>query len=36
MDMLIAASAIAINASIVTNNKKHFSLVPNLILADWL
>jgi tRNA(fMet)-specific endonuclease VapC len=36
MDMLIAASAIAINTPIVTNNKKHFSLVPNLILADWL
>jgi tRNA(fMet)-specific endonuclease VapC len=35
MDMLIAASAIAINAPIVTNNKKHFHLVPNLILADW-
>jgi tRNA(fMet)-specific endonuclease VapC len=35
MDMLIAAAAISINAPIVTNNKKHFSLVPNLTLADW-
>jgi tRNA(fMet)-specific endonuclease VapC len=35
MDMLIAASAIAINAAVVTHNKKHFRLVPNLNLADW-
>ena len=36
MDMMIAASAIAINASLVTNNKKHFHLVPNLTIADWV
>jgi len=36
MDMLIAAAALAINAPLVTNNKKHFSLVPNLAIADWL
>ena len=35
MDMLIAAAALAINAPLVTNNKKHFSLVPNLTIADW-
>ena len=35
MDMLIAAAALAINVPLVTNNKKHFSLVPNLKVADW-
>ena len=35
MDMLIAATAIAINVPLVTNNKKHFRLVPNLTIADW-
>jgi tRNA(fMet)-specific endonuclease VapC len=36
LDMQIAASALAINARLVTNNKKHFGLVPDLILVDWL
>ena len=36
MDMLIAAAAIAIKAQLVTNNKKHFSFVPNLTIADWV
>ena len=36
MDMLIAAAALAVNAPLVTNNKKHFGLVPNLTIADWL
>jgi tRNA(fMet)-specific endonuclease VapC len=36
MDMLIAAAALAIYAPLVTNNKKHFGLVPNLIIADWV
>lgn len=36
MDMLIAASAISLNASLVTNNKKHFSVVPGLKIADWI
>ena len=35
MDMLIAAAAIATKAPLVTNNKKHFGLIPNLIIADW-
>ena len=36
MDVLIAASAISINAELVTNNRKHFSLVPDLKIADWI
>ncbi len=36
MDMLIAASALSVGAALVTNNKKHFSCVPNLEIADWL
>ena len=36
MDMLIAASAISIDAALVTNNKKHFSIIPALKIADWL
>jgi len=36
MDMLIAAAALAIKTPLITNNKKHFSLVPNLTIADWL
>ena len=35
MYMLIAAAALALNVPLVTNNKKHFSLVPNLKIADW-
>jgi tRNA(fMet)-specific endonuclease VapC len=36
MDMLIAAAALALRAPLVTNNKKHFGLVPNLSVVDWL
>jgi tRNA(fMet)-specific endonuclease VapC len=36
LDMQTAASAIAINAGLVTNNKKHFRSVPDLTIADWL
>jgi tRNA(fMet)-specific endonuclease VapC len=36
MDMLIAAAVLAANALLVTNNKKHFSLVPHLAIADWI
>jgi tRNA(fMet)-specific endonuclease VapC len=36
MDMLIAASAMSIDAELVTKDKKHFSAIPNLRIADWL
>ncbi|MDR1966037.1 MAG: type II toxin-antitoxin system VapC family toxin [Synergistaceae bacterium] len=35
-DMQIAAAALAMNAKLITNNKKHFGMVPELALADWL
>lgn len=36
IDMLIAAAALATDAELVTNNKKHFCLVPDLKIADWV
>jgi len=36
MDMMIAAAALATDAELVTNNKKHFCLVPDLKIADWV
>jgi tRNA(fMet)-specific endonuclease VapC len=36
MDMLIAAHALSINATIVTNNTRHFQLIPNLKVENWL
>jgi tRNA(fMet)-specific endonuclease VapC len=36
MDMLIAAAALAIKATLVTNNERHFSSVPGLKVANWL
>lgn len=36
MDMMIAASAISIDAELVTNNHRHFELVPGLKIADWM
>ncbi|MGV8939748.1 MAG: type II toxin-antitoxin system VapC family toxin [Allorhizobium sp.] len=36
MDMLIAAHAVATDAVVVTGNVKHFSLVPNLKVENWL
>jgi len=35
MDMLIAASAIAENAVLVTNNLEHFSKVASLKIENW-
>lgn len=35
LDSLIAAQAIAANATLVTRNLKHFSRIPNLQLEDW-
>jgi len=35
MDMLIASCCIAENATLITNNLKHFSRIKNLKLEDW-
>jgi tRNA(fMet)-specific endonuclease VapC len=35
-DLLIAAHAVAQNATLVTNNTREFSRVPTLDLVDWL
>jgi tRNA(fMet)-specific endonuclease VapC len=35
MDTLIAAPAFALNATLVTNNQKHFSRLRGLKLANW-
>ena len=35
-DLLIAAHAVAANATLVTNNTREFSRVPTLALEDWL
>jgi tRNA(fMet)-specific endonuclease VapC len=35
LDMLIAAHALSINSTIVTNNEKEFIRVPNLRIANW-
>ena len=36
MDVMIAAAALAINATLVTNNEKHFWKVDGLKIANWL
>ncbi len=36
MDLLIAAHAIALNATFVTNNDSHFSRVDGLKVVNWL
>ena len=35
MDMLIAASAIAEKATLITNNTAHFSRIPGLEIENW-
>lgn len=35
-DLLIAATAIAHNVCLVTNNVSHFARVPELVFEDWL
>jgi tRNA(fMet)-specific endonuclease VapC len=35
MDLLIASSAIYMNLSLVTNNKNHFSRIPDLTIENW-
>ena len=36
MDLLIAAHALSISATLVTNNLRHFSRVPDLKAVNWL
>ena len=36
MDMMIAAHALSIGAKIVTNNTRHFRLVPGLKVVNWV
>jgi tRNA(fMet)-specific endonuclease VapC len=36
MDLLIAAHALALNATLVTNNIREFQRVPGLVLENWV
>lgn len=36
LDMLIAAHALSVNCTLVTNNQKEFSRVPNLRIENWV
>ena len=36
MDLLIAAHAVALGVTLVTNNIREFSRVPNLTVVDWV
>jgi len=36
MDMLIAACASSSGAVLVTNNQRHFSQIPGLVIENWL
>lgn len=36
LDMMIAAHALSLNSTLVTNNKKEFSRVPQLKIEDWV
>jgi len=36
MDALIAATAIANGATLVSHNRRHFENIPHLVLDDWL
>jgi tRNA(fMet)-specific endonuclease VapC len=36
MDLLIAAHALALDATLVTNNEAHFNRVSNLKVVNWL
>jgi tRNA(fMet)-specific endonuclease VapC len=36
LDMQIAAAAIAADAQLVTNNKKHFGIIDGLKIANWI
>ncbi len=36
LDMLIAAHALSINCTLVTNNEKEFTRIPNLKINNWV
>jgi len=36
LDLLIAAHALSLNSSLVTNNEKEFSRVPGLKIENWI
>ena len=36
MDMMIAAHALSIAATVVTNNTRHFGVVPKLKIINWV
>lgn len=36
LDMLIAAHALALDATLVTNNSKEFERIPNLKIENWI
>jgi tRNA(fMet)-specific endonuclease VapC len=36
LDAMIAAHALALNATLVTNNVREFSRVPNLVVENWV
>lgn len=36
MDMLIAAQAISLGVTLVTNNRNEFSRIPDLVTENWL
>lgn len=36
LDMLIANHAIALNATLITNNVKEFKRIPELLLENWV
>lgn len=36
LDMLIAAHALALGSTLITNNLREFNRVPNLRLANWI
>ena len=36
LDTMIAATAIAYDLILVTNNSRHFSRIPNLIIENWV
>lgn len=36
MDLLIAAHALALDATLVTNNRAHFSRIAGLRIENWM